>query len=106
MAGLSQKPFTKNDLSLRQTNASLIAALTCLKSACVCVCVCVCLGSQDDLLLHLQTSNFTPLDRVSILSEALPYLQQFRGKTVVVKYGGAAMKDPKLKVCLSVCSII
>lgn len=47
----------------------------------------------------LQTSSFTSLDRVSVLSEALPYLQQFRGKTVVVKYGGAAMKDPKLKVC-------
>lgn len=36
-------------------------------------------------------------DRVSILSEALPYLQKFAGKTVVVKYGGAAMKDPTLK---------
>lgn len=33
-----------------------------------------------------------------ILSEALPYLQKFRGKTIVVKYGGAAMKDPTLKV--------
>ena len=35
-----------------------------------------------------------------MLSEALPYLQQFRNKTVVIKYGGAAMKDPKLKVRL------
>jgi len=35
--------------------------------------------------------------RVQILSEALPYLQRFRGQTVVVKYGGAAMKDPALK---------
>ncbi len=40
----------------------------------------------------------SPLDRVSTLSEALPYLQRFRGKTIVVKYGGAAMKDPTLKV--------
>jgi acetylglutamate kinase len=40
----------------------------------------------------------TQLDRVTTLSEALPYLQRFRGKTVVVKYGGAAMKDPSLKV--------
>jgi acetylglutamate kinase len=37
------------------------------------------------------------LDRVSILAEALPYMQRFAGKTVVVKYGGAAMKDPSLK---------
>ena len=35
--------------------------------------------------------------RVQILSEALPYIQQFRGRTVVVKYGGAAMKDGRLK---------
>lgn len=45
-----------------------------------------------------QTERFSALDRVSILSEALPYLQRFRGKTVVIKYGGAAMKDPTLKV--------
>lgn len=36
-------------------------------------------------------------DRVRILSEALPYIQQFRGRTVVIKYGGAAMKDSYLK---------
>ncbi len=35
--------------------------------------------------------------RVRILSEALPYIQQFTGRTVVVKYGGAAMKDSNLK---------
>ncbi|HEY9888467.1 MAG TPA: acetylglutamate kinase [Candidatus Obscuribacterales bacterium] len=39
----------------------------------------------------------TDVDRVRILSEALPYIQQFRGRTVVVKYGGAAMKDATLK---------
>ncbi|MEM6521765.1 MAG: acetylglutamate kinase, partial [Cyanobacteria bacterium P01_C01_bin.70] len=32
-----------------------------------------------------------------ILSEALPYIQQFRGRTMVIKYGGAAMKDDILK---------
>lgn len=36
-------------------------------------------------------------ERVRILSEALPYIQQFAGRTVVVKYGGAAMKDSNLK---------
>ncbi|WGV26234.1 acetylglutamate kinase [Halotia branconii] len=35
--------------------------------------------------------------RVRVLSEALPYIQQFAGRTVVVKYGGAAMKDSALK---------
>lgn len=35
--------------------------------------------------------------RVRVLSEALPYIQEFAGRTVVVKYGGAAMKDSHLK---------
>ena len=35
--------------------------------------------------------------RVSVLAEALPYLQRFAGQTVVVKYGGAAMTDESLK---------
>nr|GLL38738.1 acetylglutamate kinase, chloroplastic-like [Ipomoea trifida] len=35
--------------------------------------------------------------RVKILSEALPFIQKFRGKTVIVKYGGAAMKSEALQ---------
>ncbi|KAL6212191.1 hypothetical protein ACLB2K_017412 [Fragaria x ananassa] len=35
--------------------------------------------------------------RVDILSESLPFIQKFRGKTIVVKYGGAAMKDASLQ---------
>lgn len=42
-------------------------------------------------------SKFNSFERVSVLSEALPYLQRFRGKTIVIKYGGAAMKDESLK---------
>jgi acetylglutamate kinase len=34
---------------------------------------------------------------VEILLEALPYIKQFSGKTVVIKYGGAAMKSEELK---------
>lgn len=44
-----------------------------------------------------QYSETTDLDRVRVLSEALPYIQQFAGRTIVVKYGGAAMKDSTLK---------
>ena len=32
-----------------------------------------------------------------ILSEALPYIQKFSGKIVVIKYGGSAMKENKLR---------
>lgn len=36
-------------------------------------------------------------DRVRVLSEALPYIQKFANQTIVIKYGGAAMKDSQLK---------
>jgi acetylglutamate kinase len=39
----------------------------------------------------------TDATRVRVLSEALPYIQKFAGKTIVIKYGGAAMKDSNLK---------
>jgi len=34
---------------------------------------------------------------VATLLEALPYIREFHGKTVVIKYGGAAMTDPQRK---------
>jgi acetylglutamate kinase len=34
---------------------------------------------------------------VGTLLEALPYIREFHGKTVVIKYGGAAMEDPELR---------
>jgi acetylglutamate kinase len=34
---------------------------------------------------------------VATLLEALPYIREFHGETVVIKYGGAAMTDPGLK---------
>jgi len=39
----------------------------------------------------------TAADRAKILAEALPYIQRFHGKTIVIKYGGNAMTDEKLK---------
>lgn len=35
--------------------------------------------------------------RAHVLTEALPYIQRFYGKTIVIKYGGHAMKDERLK---------
>jgi acetylglutamate kinase len=34
---------------------------------------------------------------ITTLLEALPYIREFHGKTVVIKYGGAAMTDPELR---------
>ena len=39
----------------------------------------------------------TGIDKAKILTEALPYIQRFSGKTLVVKYGGNAMTDPELE---------
>jgi acetylglutamate kinase len=42
-------------------------------------------------------SAISATDRAQVLTEALPYIQRFHGKTVVVKYGGNAMVDEELK---------
>ncbi len=39
----------------------------------------------------------TPLEKASILVEALPYIRRFAGQTVVIKYGGRAMVSEELK---------
>src|SRR6201999_1559877 len=38
-----------------------------------------------------------PARDVATLLEALPYIREFHGKTVVIKYGGAAMEDEALR---------
>jgi acetylglutamate kinase len=38
-----------------------------------------------------------PARDITTLLEALPYIREFHGKTVVIKYGGAAMSDPALR---------
>lgn len=45
----------------------------------------------------MSLSSQSAMQVASVLSEALPYIQRFRGRTVVVKYGGNAMVDETLK---------
>jgi acetylglutamate kinase len=45
----------------------------------------------------MERSQITPAIKADILSEALPYIRRFHGKTIVVKYGGNAMIDQQLK---------
>ncbi len=42
-------------------------------------------------------SASTATEKAAILAEALPYIQRFHGKTIVIKYGGNAMTEEKLK---------
>lgn len=45
----------------------------------------------------MNDKTFSASDRAAILVEALPYIRQFYGRTIVVKYGGAAMTSESLK---------
>ena len=47
---------------------------------------------------HLPTlADIPPLLKAEILAEALPYIRQYHGKTIVIKYGGNAMVEERLK---------
>lgn len=46
----------------------------------------------------MTTATFKKED---VLIEALPYIQQFEGRTFVIKYGGAVMEDEKLKTMIA-----
>jgi len=43
-------------------------------------------------------THISPRDKAEILSQALPYIRRFHGKTIVIKYGGNAMTDPALQL--------
>jgi acetylglutamate kinase len=42
-------------------------------------------------------SDISPLLKAEILAEALPYIRSYHGKTIVIKYGGNAMIEDRLK---------
>ena len=42
-------------------------------------------------------SHIPPRDKAELLSQALPYIRKYHGKTIVIKYGGNAMTDPALQ---------
>lgn len=46
---------------------------------------------------HTPAFTHAPTLKAEVLSEALPYIRQFHGKTVVIKYGGNAMTDEQLQ---------
>ena len=46
---------------------------------------------------NLALSDIAPILKAEILAEALPYIRQYHGKTIVIKYGGNAMTEDRLK---------
>src|SRR5271154_5648191 len=67
--------------STRAKHATLAASLSGL--------ACVSMSNQAGKAL--------PMRDVATLLEALPYIREFHGRTVVIKYGGAAMEDERLR---------
>ncbi len=49
----------------------------------------------------MSIENLSPADKAKVIAEALPYIQRFWDKTVVIKYGGNAMTDPKLQAAFA-----
>ena len=47
-------------------------------------------------MTNLRSTHAQALEKAAVLAEALPWLERFRGATVVLKYGGNAMVDPAL----------
>ena len=48
-----------------------------------------------------ELNALAPRDKAQILAQALPYIRQFHGKTMVIKYGGNAMTDPALQAAFA-----
>jgi len=53
------------------------------------------MGDDSHTLSARQMKSF--IQKAGVLVEALPYIREFAGKTVVIKYGGAAMEDPAIR---------
>lgn len=53
--------------------------------------------SADTSLAPPDLSHIAPREQAEILSQALPYIRKFHGKTLVIKYGGNAMTDSALQ---------
>jgi acetylglutamate kinase len=49
----------------------------------------------------MSIADLTPTEKAKVIAEALPYIQRFWDKTVVIKYGGNAMTDPVLKAAFA-----
>ncbi len=49
----------------------------------------------------MSVADLSPATKAKVIAEALPYIQRFWDKTVVIKYGGNAMTDPALKAAFA-----
>lgn len=57
----------------------------------------ICIRLIFSILFYFFDYMLSDFQRVQVLSEALPFIQKFSGRTIVIKYGGSAMQDQVLK---------
>lgn len=48
----------------------------------------------------MKDMDISNIDRARVLAEAMPYIQEYNGKTIVVKYGGNAMVSEELRTAV------
>ena len=56
-------------------------------------------GQDDqtpDQVIEDLVNKLAPSDKAAVLAEALPFMRQFSGQTIVIKYGGHAMGNDEL----------
>src|SRR5262245_58187133 len=78
------QPATPKSLLQRASPVQFALVFTCPRRA-------AAMSELSDL------SQIAPTLKAEILAEALPYIRQYHGKTVVIKYGGNAMTEERLK---------
>ena len=44
-----------------------------------------------------ELKDVSPAVKAEVLAQALPYIKKYHGKTIVIKYGGNAMTEDRLK---------
>ncbi|MFM8462164.1 MAG: acetylglutamate kinase, partial [Polynucleobacter victoriensis] len=44
-----------------------------------------------------ELQDVSPAIKAEVLAQALPYIKKYHGKTIVIKYGGNAMTEERLK---------
>ncbi len=54
-------------------------------------------NTQKESFVNIMDGCFSNAERAQVLTQALPYIQRYNGKIVVVKYGGNAMINEQLK---------
>lgn len=86
---------SKNELKIVKKNPSSTEIKNCANLNILLEKICILFLFY--VLFYYFDYMLSDFERVQVLSEALPFIQKFSGRTVVIKYGGSAMQNQELK---------